>query len=240
MMQQINIGICDDQKESLTVLQSIIYDVCGELNCACNVYSFLNGVDLLEQIEKFPIVFLDIEMPCLDGIELGKIIKSNNPRCKIVMATGMEERFKEAFRIQAFRFITKPFAYEEVKEALEAVVNGQNFVKTIDVYMHRQKFEISEVEIRYIKAFDGYAEVYVGEKSFRRNNSLDELEKILNPNLFVRISREVLVNLRWVQEVECGCVLVVGKKMRVSRRRERELRRKYIEYDVRYREVIEG
>lgn len=239
-MQQLNIGICDDQKESLNTLQVMVDDICAKMGWICKVHSYLNGMELLEQIEEFQIAFLDIEMPCIDGIELGKQIKKKNSKCKIIMATGRVDRFKEAFQIQAFRFITKPFVRNEVKEALEALVNGPLFLKSIEMYMQRQKYEISEAEIRYIQSFDGYAEVYVGEKSFRRNNSLDELEKILNPNLFVRISREVLVNLRWVQEVDYGCVLLVGKKLHVSRRRERELRRKYIEYDVRYREIIEG
>lgn len=239
-MQQINIGICDDQKESLKTLQLMVDDICTEMGWGCKVHSYLNGMELLEQIEEFQIVFLDIEMPCIDGIELGKQIKKKNSKCKIIMATGRVDRFKEAFQIQAFRFITKPFVRNEVKEALEALLNGPLFLKSIEMYMQRQKYEISEDEIHYIRSFDGYAEVYVGEKSFRRNNSLDELEKILNPTLFVRISREILVNLRWVQKVNDGRVLLAGEALRVSRRREREVRWKYIEYDIRYREIVEG
>lgn len=239
-MQQLRIGICDDQKESLTILHSIICDVCEELGVICKVDSFLNGAELLEKIEEFRIVFLDIEMPGMDGIALGRQVKIRNPKCIIIMATGRAERFKEAFQIQAFRFVTKPFVRNEVKEAMEALIAGPLFLKSIEVYMQRQKYEIPEIEIRYMKAFDGYAEVQVGEQCFRKNNSLDELEKRLDERLFVRISREVLVNLRWVQEVKNGSVLIAGNKLHVSRRREGELKRKYIEYDVRYREIVEG
>lgn len=239
-MKRVNIGICDDKRESLDILQTMIQNVCRGLDWVCEIRSFLNGVEMLEQIEEFQVVFLDIEMPGLDGIELGKQIKDRNPKCQIIMATGMVERFKEAFRIQAFRFITKPFSYSEVKEALGALKSGQFFLKFIDVYMQRIKYEISEEEIHYIRSYDGYAEVQVGEKCFRRNSSLDELEKMLDERLFARISREVLVNLRWVQEVSSGSVLLGGKKLHVSRRREGELRRKYIEYDIRYREIIGG
>lgn len=239
-MQQFNIGICDDQQESLNILQIMIDDICKELGYVCKVHSFLDGIELLERVAEFQVAFLDIEMPCIDGIELGKRIKSKNSKCKIIMATAMMERFKEAFQIQAFRFITKPFVRSEVKEALEAFMNGQCFLKSIDVYMQRQKYDVSEIEISYIKSFDGYAEVQVGEKCFRRNSSLDELEKILDERLFARISREMLVNLRWVQDVSGRSVLVAGKKLHVSRRREGELRRKYIEYDIRYRKIIEG
>ena len=67
------------------------------------------------------------------------------------MATGMVERFKEAFQIQALRFVTKPFMKNEVEEALEAAIEGIFFTKKIEVYAERNRFEIPEEEIIYIK-----------------------------------------------------------------------------------------
>ena len=54
----------------------MIDDICKELGYVCKVHSFLDGIELLERVAEFQVAFLDIEMPCIDGIELGKRIKS--------------------------------------------------------------------------------------------------------------------------------------------------------------------
>lgn len=207
-MRQIIVGMCDDQPEVLQELQKMLSEICKEKAFYNELCTFTDGYKLLEQIEKFQIVFLDIEMPQIDGIELGKRIKERNPKCMLIMATGVVERFKEAFQIQAFRFVTKPFVKEEVKEAFEAAVEGFFLTQNVEVYAERNKYEFPEEEIVYIKAYDSYAEIYIGEKKYRKNCSLDELENVLEERLFIRINREMIVNLRWVQQEEKGTVII--------------------------------
>lgn len=238
-MKQIIVGICDDQPEVLQELQKMLSEICKEKAFYNELCTFTDGYMLLEQIEKFQIVFLDIEMPQIDGIELGKRIKERNPKCKLIMATGVVERFKEAFQIQAFRFVTKPFVKEEVKEALEAAAEGFFLTRSVEVYADRSKYEFSEEEIVYIKAYDSYAEIYIGKKKYRKNCSLDELEDTLTERLFIRINREMIVNLRWVQQEEKGTVKIKNELFQISRRRRREFEQKFIEFDLKYRKVFE-
>lgn len=234
-MRQVLIGICDDQPEVLRELQKMICSLCEELHLSCEICAFSSGQELLEKVNELCAVFLDIEMPYMDGIELGKKIRERNSKCKIVMATGKMERFKEAFRIQAIRFVTKPFVREEVGEALKAAVENTFFSKTVEVYCQRNKYEFSEEEVMYIKAYNGSSELYVDGKRFRKDSSLDELEAILDKRLFVRISREVIVNLRWVQAYKEGQIRLKEECFFVSRRRRKDFERRYIEYDLKYR-----
>ena len=239
-MEQVLLGICDDQPEVLCELQKMLCGICDEIGLNNEICAFSDGHELLEQIERFQVVFLDIEMPQMDGIELGRQIKEKNPGCKIVMATGMVERFKEAFQIRALRFVTKPFVRDEVKEALEAAVEGIFFTKSIEVYAGRNKYELPEEKIAYIRAYDSYAEFYIGEKKYRRKCSLDELEGKLETKLFVRINREVIVNLQWVQQEEKGKIRVKEELFQVSRRRRKEFEQKFIEFDLKYRKMFWG
>ncbi len=239
-MRRITVGICDDQPEVLQELQKMLSEICEENELSQEFCTFTDGNKMLEQIEEMQIAFLDIEMPQIDGIELGKRIKERNPKCKVIMATGMVERFKEAFQIQAFRFVTKPFVKEEVKEALEAAAEGFFFTKSVEVYAERSKYEVSEEEIQYVKAYDSYAEVYIREKKYRKNCSLDELEDELEERLFVRINREIIVNLRWVQQEEKGKIKIKNELFQISRRRRKEFEQKFIEFDLKYRKVFEG
>lgn len=77
----------------------MLCEIRDEKGISSEIVAFTNGNGLLEHIEEIQVAFLDIEMPQMDGIELGKKIKEHNPRCKVIMATGMVERFKEAFHL---------------------------------------------------------------------------------------------------------------------------------------------
>lgn len=234
-MKKIKIGVCDDNDAALHELEHLIFEICNELGIEYEIRLFIDGYELLEQISMYEIVFLDIEMPAIDGIELGKRIREINPKCKIIMATGMLERFKEAFQIRALRFVTKPFDIDEIKEAIETALSSTYVPKMIDVYCKRVKYPLIEEEIRYVKAFDGYSEIYAGNNVYRKKCSLDELETLLSDCLFVRINREILVNLRWVEHIDTGTIQIQEKEFRVSRRRKKVVEHKFIEFDLKYR-----
>lgn len=239
-MNQITIGICDDQPEILQALQRLLCEICDEKKIRNEIRTFTDGNELLKQIDQINVVFLDIEMPQMDGIEVGKRIKECNVKCKVIMATSMVERFKEAFQIQALRFVTKPFIKAEIKEALEAAIEGIFFTKSIEVYAERNKYEVPEEEIILVKAYDGYVFLEIGERTYRKNCSLDELEDVLNPRLFVRISREVILNFRWVQYDGKGKIRVKSEVFLCSRRRKKEFEQKFIEFDLKYRKAFGG
>lgn len=239
-MRQIAIGICDDQPEVLRELQKILCEICMEKEIEKEIRAFTDGNEMLEHIEEIQVAFLDIEMPQMDGIELGKKIKERNPKCKVIMATGMVERFKEAFHIQALRFVTKPFAKGEIKEALEVAVEGLFFTKNVEGYAERNRFEIPEEEIEFIRAYNGYSELCVGGKRFRRECSLLELEEILNDHLFARINRDIILNLSFVEYYNEEKVGVGKKEFHISRRRKKEFERKYMDFDLKYRRLLRG
>lgn len=233
-----HIGICDDEPLVLRELQKIIVDICHEFNYQCEVHIFDTGESILSRIEELNLVFLDIGMPQLDGIELGKMIRNRNPKCKIVIATGMIERFKEAFQIKAMRFVTKPFDRKELEETLAAALEASNEKRCIELYYQRNKYVVPQEEIQYIQAYSGYSEFLIRKKMFRKKKSLNDLEKMLDNRIFVRVNRQYIVNLRWVKSFKENCVCIADKKFIVSRRKLKEFERKYIEYDLKYKRFI--
>lgn len=239
-MFQIVIGICDDVTIVLQDFQKLLSEICTEMGIDREILTFTDGYEMLEHIDEIQVAFLDIDMPQMDGIELGKRIKERNPKCKVIMATGMEERFKDAFQIQALRFVTKPFRKAEVSEALEAAMEGICFTKSIEVYAGRNKYEIPEEEIVYIRAYNGYSELCVGENRFRRECSLKELEDVVNECLFVRINRDVIINLNFVDTYKEEQLVVANREFCISRRRKKEFERKYVEFDLKYRRLLKG
>lgn len=233
-MQKIMVGICDDEQIILNLLKQIIEDCILKNGWIAEITTFQSGEKLLSYVSELDVIFLDIEMPGLDGIETAKHIQIQNRNCKIVMETSRVDRFKESFKINAFRFITKPFDLEEIEEALQAVWNLQMGMETIELYEQRNPYDICQRNITYISSFDSYAEFMLADRVFRKEISLNDLEKILDTRLFFRVHRQYMVNMLWIFDYKNGVIRLDGKKIPVSRRKKKEFEQAYLEFDLKY------
>lgn len=228
----MNIGICDDEKVICEILCNHIQTYFKDSEQKGTIAIFTDGNQILKCITKLDIVFLDIDMPELDGIEVGKLIKKCHPKCKIIMATGKVERFKESFIINAFRFITKPFVYDEIKEALQAYEKEQIGNQKIAAYKERVEYGISQRDILYIRAYNGYVEIRTNYDVFRREKSLCEMEKIIDTTIFIRVSKQYLVNLLNVRDIHNGKIYMREIEIAIARRRKKEVEKKYVELSL--------
>ena len=91
----IKIGICDDEPIVCEILKKKVSVCLAETNTEAEIECFYSGKELLDNSKKTDILFLDIEMPKLDGIETGKKLRENGKDCKIIVATSRVDRFKE-------------------------------------------------------------------------------------------------------------------------------------------------
>ena len=229
------IGICDDEPIIVEQLRHMVLKYARNKNVEAEIHTFLSGVALLEAKIPLDLLFLDIEMPEMDGIEAGKKLRLSQKNCKIIMATSRVERFKESFYIQAFRFLTKPFESNELEEALDAVMQSQIGNRALEFYMGRNLYQVMEKEIQFIRAYDSYVEVFTEKHTFRKETSLRELEQILDTRLFFRIHRQYLVNMMHVQSYKDGMIAIGSTQLPIARRKKKEFEYTYMQFDVTYR-----
>lgn len=227
----LRIGICDDEDIILDILKKIVSNCLGQLECEAEIILFNSGKNLLEQKQQFNIVFLDLEMPELDGIETGRQLRRQQEDCKIIVATNRRDRFKEAFFIEAFRFVTKPFVETEIQEALDAAVIAIGGDKKIEVYQRRNKCVILQRDIIYIRAVDSSVEFISESGIYRKESSLNILEGELENKVFFRINRQCIVNMTKIQKYDKGMIMIAGEEMKISRRKMKE-------FSLRYRECM--
>lgn len=233
-MKQLEIGICDDEQIIVRQLSEYIKRILNKGNYLYKIHLFHSGESLLPCISKLNLLFLDIEMPEMDGIEVGRKIQRINTKCKIIMATGKIERVKDAFKINAFRFITKPFEEKEIQEALYAYCNMEIEEKFLELFRQRMIYKIPQKEIQYVMAYDSYTEYFVKGLVFRQKYSLNQLESLLDMRYFFRINRKYIINLHWIQNYKNGIIDLGSIQISVSKRNKKEFERKYIEFDLKY------
>lgn len=234
-MGKICIGICDDQSEIVEELSVLVKKVLEDKSLnEWRILKSTSPLKILKEIKNINILFLDMDMPEMDGIKVGKKVMMENPSCKIIIATARDDRVKEAFFIPAFRFVTKPFCYAELKEAIETAIEETYGDKEIEAFRERVSFNLKERDISMIRAYNGYVEILVGNSVFRKDISLNALEKQMDNRIFFRINRQYLVNLRYISSYTDNKIMVDKKFFLVSARRKKEFMKKYTEYDLRY------
>lgn len=234
-MSEIVIGICDDEMAAVLQVEKIVKDYLERIKKEAQILLFQRGKELLEYTEELDVLFLDIEMPQLDGIEAGKIICKRNRNCKIIMATSRIERFKEAFKIDAFRFVTKPFSNSEIEEALQDALDTMIGMEDMKFYKNRTMYKVQQRDIMYLKAYGSFVEVKVGNQILRREISLSKLEELLDRDIFYRINREILVNMFYIDSYKNDIIKMGTQTFKVARRRKKEFEKSFIEFDLKYR-----
>ncbi len=233
----LEVAICDDQKSCINDIYTHANQILSKQNIDARYTTFLTGKKLLESEIGFDILFLDIEMEEMDGIEIGKKIRTKNEKCKIIMVTGSKDRFKDVFQFQAFRYVTKPIDVAEITEAIMAAVSAPLGTETLELYYNRNLYQIPQRDILYVRAFNGYTEFVVDDKVFRREESLKVILKELNPKLFFQISRQYVINMHAVLCVTDHVVKVGREELKISTRIRKEFEKAYMEYDVNYGKI---
>ena len=209
-----------------------------------SIRSAASGADALRALDTgdIDVVFCDISMPGLDGMELARVIARFSVRPQIVFVTAHDQHAVEAFAVDATDYVMKPVRPERLAEAVrrviaavEPVTPGATSVseaepedETIPVELGGVTRFINRSQIRYAQAQGDYARLHTGTGSHLVRIPLSTLEERWAAAGFVRIHRSTLVALQHVREVRmehgrCSVVLD-GVELQVSRRHTRDLR----------------
>lgn len=234
-MTNMCIAICDDQPDVLDTLCKIIRSISDLNDYNWAITPYIHVKDLINNAAAFSIVFLDLSMPEMDGIEAARTINKNNPDCSIIIATGECHRYKEAFQVKALRFITKPFDEDEISEALSAAIKEKPGYETISVYKERVLYSIRQLDILYVRSINSYVEITaIDGKTYRKQISLNDIESILDSRLFVRTHRSYIANMKWITTLNPKVVKLKDKTVPVSSRLYSSVLKKHASFELEF------
>lgn len=221
----LKIGICDDERVQRDSLRKILSVALELKNQEYRIYEFGSGEELCQSaVEGYDILFLDIEMKALNGIETARRIRSRNRHTVILFVTAYPDYVFQGYEVHALNYILKPYRREKMigvlEEALEQLELKKERFYLIETKQGTIKLNLNEVI--YFKS-NGHRIAAVtkeGETVFY--GKLEKTEKEL-PAFFARSHQSYLVNMHFVTAVQNASVTVqVGKrqeKFPVSRKR---------------------
>ena len=178
----------------------------------------VNGEAALKLFEEQrpAIVFLDVEMPGMNGLECAKKITDINPGVFVIFATAHEEFMPEAFQVYAFDYLIKPFKLERIKQSLERIRDLEKVgaehpplpalprERTHNKLMIKNRDGINLVEtneILLVQREEGITAIYTSDARYTTSDALGEIEEKLDENTFYRCHKSYIVNLTAVNKI---------------------------------------
>lgn len=211
---QLKVLIADDEMEIRGLLKKAVervegFEVIGEVE---------NGEGALRMTESsMPhVVFLDVEMPGIDGVECAKKMLQMNPDTVIIFATGHSEYMSEAFELYAFDYLTKPFKMERVFMTLERIkkINLRReeaslnkiirHEKGLNKLVIKNKEGMSFVDMKdiiIIQREDRNTVIYTSCSSYITSEGLSEIEEKLDKAQFLRSHKSYIINISMISKI---------------------------------------
>ncbi|MCG2584212.1 LytTR family DNA-binding domain-containing protein [Massilia sp. TS11] len=203
-----------------------------------------NGFEAVKAITELEpdLVFLDIQMPKLDGFEVAELAGN---RTRYIFVTAYDQYALKAFDIHAIDYLLKPFSEQRFQAALQqareriAPVNVQALAQEANAHKSLERIVIRDgsrvhvipaERISYIEAQDDYVQIRSEGKDYLKNQRLSELETQLDPARFVRVHRSYILNLEAMERIEQyakdshQAILKDGAKLPISRSGYQKLR----------------
>ena len=235
------ISVCDDNSGELKKICSIINDYTAENNIIAEVRAFSTGRELLEYEDGrtySDIYILDIIMPHMNGIQLGKAIRQKNSEAFIIFLTTSKDYALESYSVKAFSYLIKPAVKENV--AAELTDCFSRISKPTERFVLKCSagtVSVSADDIVYIEYYN-HRMIYrlaggrVLESVYLRETFDSMIGDFIKNGSFIKSSASYLVNMKHIKTVNnVGFIMSDGTLLTVTRRYA-EARKKYIDHEL--------
>lgn len=202
--------ICDDEPLALDILESYIDKISG-LNLVARCDNAIEANEILQQ-EDIDLLFLDIQMPQMTGIELVKSLQ--NPP-KVIFTTAFAEYAVEGFDLNAVDYLMKPIAFDRFLKAVNKVTEGMDRstpASSDDFFFVKADKKLVKIhfhEIMYIEGLKDYVIIKKEKGRVIALQTMKSLEQKLPSNIFMRVHRSYIMNINKIKAVVGNSVEIV-------------------------------
>ncbi len=231
----MNIGICDDDKILIEEIYAEVYKYFRGKKLNCTIDKFNSGDEFLQTEKEYDLLFLDVEMPGKSGMEVAQIVNHRLKLreikdVKIVFLTSHDEVVRSAFKVNAFRFLVKDSYKAEIRECLEAFCRECLDNTTYDVGVEGHTVSVRRNDIMYITSEHNGVEVWTRHKMCKDQRPLKYWADILDEKIFLKVHRNAIVNVDYIDYIEDEIILYSGERVKYSKRNKTELKQKFEQY----------
>lgn len=201
----LKIAICDDDNFILEQLSTIVIKYCSENKISYIVNKYSSGEQLLDSYEHYNIIFLDIQMNGLDGIEIAKKIRNVDKHVKIIYVTNFLNYQADAFTVRAFGYVIKPFTDEIIFKQLDDVIEYSKQEKNKIAFTFNTNQGIRKINPKQIYLFEAYnhkVKITCSDQIYIINESIKDIFIKLKPFGFTMPHKSFVINMRYISKIK--------------------------------------
>ena len=208
---KLTCAIIDDEPLAANLLESYarktpFLELKGKYNSA------LNAMQSLQQ-EPVDVLFLDIQMPELSGMEFSKMLPHTT---KVIFTTAFSEYAVDSYRVNALDYLLKPISYSDFLASVQKAVEWFSRSAEVDHIFVKSDYKLKQIDldkILYIEGLKDYVKIYIEDEPHPILSlmSLKSLEEILPSSQFIRVHRSFIVQLSQIKVIERNRI-VFGKQ----------------------------
>lgn len=227
----MTIAICDDEKTICGQVEKLVKKQMPD----CDTALFASGEELLRETKIFDIIFLDIHMDGINGMQAARILRNKKEEALLIFITGLKEYVFESFDVSAFHYLLKPI--EEAKfaevfakavaetERKKGLVEEPFFMKS-----NGRTMILNRNQILYIESQNRMVNFHTTNECLELYFDMRDLEQQLGRN-FYRCHRGYIVNMGHITEYGKDSIsLTNGETICLSRRKYKEFVKVYMDY----------
>lgn len=232
----LKIAVCDDEEYYCKYIENAIATYMNELNIEYVIDLYDSGEKLVKftyELDYYDIIFLDINMKNIGGIETAQCIRKNSVKVNIVFITAFVNYALEGYKVNATRYLLKGNKnfIDSLKEAIDTILEKYEDTKSRLFSFVEGNYEIDSEKLIYIESKLHKLEFYLLDKKLTMYEKLDYMEENLNFYGFIRIHQSFIVNLKYIETINnYNAKLITGKELSIPKSKYRDVKDAFIVY----------
>lgn len=223
----MKIAIVEDQKMEQERLTNYIQSYCQKHKLPVDVVCFNDGLDITSDYQpQFDVIYLDVEMQIMDGMTTAKKVRQLDKDVLIVFVTNHSQVAIQGYSVEATDFLLKPlsqFVFEEhFKKILRKLPTPEEEQKFLYIKSKSTTTKIAMEDIYYIESIGHNLHINTKNGTVTTNNTLKNMESLLDKKTFFRSNSGYIVNLIFVEKVVGNIAYVNGQPLPISRPRKKD------------------
>ncbi len=195
----MRILICDDETKNINDLQKYVEEYMNNRGVSFEIEATTNPIGVVKSDAIYDLVFLDIQMPELDGFKVARELKERNSKVVVFFITAFNEYQDDAMDLQVFRFFEKPF---DVKRLYSSLDKAMEYIDgayvDVFVYNNKEHKRVLVDDIVYIKRENRKIYLYTKDSEIIVREDLDEWNDKLPNTFFYMVHKSFLINLHYI------------------------------------------
>lgn len=216
--------IVEDNQSASEQLRTFLFEYGKSKGCEFSVSDFADPLNFLESFRgNYDIVFMDIELPYLDGMEAVRRIRETDRRVIVIFVTNMAQYAVKGYEVDALDFIVKPVKYSGFAMKLDRAVDRLRMTQDRDIWItegnNKRRLRISE--IKYVEVAHHKVIYHTTGGVYTAYDQLKNVCQSLDGSPFALCNRCFLVNLQYVTAIHEFSVTVGGEELQISRNKKK-------------------